>query len=156
MPKQHLYEAPYSDVRLEPVAPRQPYDLCYALLLIPRFSSHYLIGDIAEDLHEWMRRICVSFTWRLEHILVRPEYMQWIIYVPANTPPSRCVRTIRDQTSKLIFEDFPHIREENLSKDFWAPGFLVLLGPTPHPPDMIDEFIRLTRQQQGMQPRFGR
>ena len=41
-------------------------------LLIPRFSAHYLIGDIAEDLHEWMRQICVSFEWRLESILIRP------------------------------------------------------------------------------------
>lgn len=153
-PEQGFYESTYSDVVLEPVS-RQPYDLSYAFLLIPRFSAHYLIGDIAEDLHDWMRRICVSFEWRLDNILIRPEYMQWVVYVPANTPPSRCLRTIREQTSRLIFDDFPHIRQENLSKDFWAPGYSVLLGPTPHPPDMINEYIRLTRQQQGTQPRLG-
>lgn len=156
IPEQNLHEGPFSDVVLEPVSPRQPYDLSYAFLLIPRFSAHYLIGDIAEDLHEWMRQICVSFDWRLESILVRPEYMQWVIYVPANTPPSRCIRTIREQTSRQIFEDFPHIKQENLSKDFWAPGYSVLLGPTAHPPEMINEYIRLTRQQQGIQPRLGR
>jgi putative transposase len=154
-PEQDLDWANDSGVILEPVS-RQPYDLSYAFLLIPRFSSHYLIGDIAEDLHEWMRQICVSFDWRLDSILVRPEYMQWVIYVPAATPPSRCLHTIREQTSKLIFEDFPHIKRENMSNDFWAPGFLVLVGPTPHPPDMISEFIRLTRQHQGIQPRLGR
>lgn len=153
-PEQSRYESPASEVVLEPVS-RQPYDLSYSFLLIPRFNAHYLIGDIAEDLHEWMRRICISFEWRLESILIRPEYMQWVIYVPANTPPSRCIRTIREQTSRLIFDDFPHIRRENLSKDFWAPGYSVSLGPTPHPPDMINQYIRLTRQQQGIQPRLG-
>lgn len=141
-------------VVLEPVASRKPYDLSYACLLIPRFSSHYLIGDIAESLRGWMQQICISFAWRLEDISVRPEYMQWVLYVPAATPPSRCIRTIRDQTTRQIFEDFPHIRRENLSKDFWAPGYLVLVGPTPHPPEMINEYIRLTRQQQGIQPRL--
>ncbi len=140
-----------SGVVLEPVS-RKPYDLSYSCLLIPRFSAHYLIGDIAESLREWMHRICISFAWRLEDISVRPEYMQWVLYVPAATPPSRCIRTVRDQTSQLIFEDFPHIRRENMSKDFWAPGYLVLVGPTLHPPEMIAEFIRLTRQQQGIQP----
>jgi putative transposase len=154
-PEQDQDWANPSGVVFEPVS-RPPYDLSYACLLIPRFSSHYLIGDIAEDLHEWMRQICVSFDWRLESILVRPEYMQWVIYVPAATPPSRCIRTVREQTSKLILEDFPHIKRENLSKDFWAPGYGVLLGPTPYPPDMINEFIRLTRQQQGIQPHLGR
>jgi REP element-mobilizing transposase RayT len=141
-----------SGVVLEPVA-RKPYDLSYSCLLIPRFSAHYLIGDIAESLREWMQRICISFAWRLEDISIRPEYLQWVLFVPAATPPSRCIRAVREQTSRLIFEDFPHIREENMSKDFWAPGYLVLVGPTPHPPEMIAEFIRLTRQQQGIQPR---
>ncbi len=152
-PEQDLDWASPSGVILEPVS-RQPYDLSYACLLIPRFSSHFLIGDIAEDLHEWMRQICISFDWRLDSILVRPEYMQWVIYVPPTTPPSRCIRTVREQTSKFIFEDFPHIRRENISHDFWAPGYLVTVGPTLLPSEKINEFISLTRQQQGIQPRF--
>lgn len=143
-----------SGVILEPVSVRKPYDLSYACLLIPRFSAHQLIGDIAEDLHEWMRRICISFEWRLDNLLVRPEYMQWVLYVPAATPPSRCIRTIRDETSRLIFDDFPQIKRENMSHDFWAPGYLVLVGPALHPQEMIEEYIRLTRQQQGIQPRL--
>lgn len=148
-----IHRTPPSGVVLEPVA-RKPYDLSYACLLIPRFSAHYMIGDIAESLREWMHQICISFAWRLEDLRIRPEYMQWVLYVPAATMPSRCIRTIREQTSKQIFEDFPHIRRENLSKDFWAPGYLVIVGPMPHPPEMINEFIRLTRQQQGIQPRL--
>lgn len=147
------YGVASSGVVFEQVS-RKPYDLSYACLLIPRFSSHYLIGDIAEALREWMQRVCISFAWRLEDITIRPEYMQWVIYVPAATPPSRCIRTVREHTSRQIFEDFPHIKRENLSNDFWAPGYLVLVGPTPHPTDMINEYIRLTRQQQGIQPRL--
>ncbi len=152
--RQKIYHDPASAVVLEQVD-RHPYDLSYACLLIPRFSSHFLIGDIAESLRGWMRTICVSFAWRLEDISVRPEYMQWVLYVPAATPPSRCIRTVREHTSRQIFEDFPQIRQQNLSKDFWAPGYLVLVGPTPHPPEMINQYIRLTRQQQGIQPRLG-
>ena len=144
-----------SAVVLEPVS-RKPYDLSYACLLIPRFSAHYLIGDIAESLREWMHQLCISYAWRLEEISIRPEYMQWVLYVPAATPPSRCIRNLREQTSRLIFEDFPHIRRENVSKDFWAPGYLVIMGPTPHPPEMIKEYIRLTRQQQGIQPHLSK
>jgi REP element-mobilizing transposase RayT len=130
-----------------------PYDLSYACLLIPRFSSHYLIGDVAESLHHWMQQICVSFAWRLDNLSIRPDYMQWILSVPPATPPSRCIRTVRDHTSKQIFDDFPQFKAENLSKDFWAPGYFVLLGNQPHPQEMINEYILLTRQQQGIQPR---
>jgi putative transposase len=143
-----------SSVVLEPVVARKPYDLSYACLLIPRFSAHYLIGDIAESLREWMRQICISFAWRLDDLRIRPEYMQWVLYVPPATPPSRCIHTVRSQTSRFIFEDFPHIRRENVSNDFWAPGYLVLVGPMLHTSEMINQFISLTRQEQGIQPRF--
>lgn len=151
--EQSVVHAPPSGVVLEPVA-RKPYDLSYACLLIPRLSAHYLIGDIAESLREWMHQICISFAWRLEDLRIRPEYMQWVLFVPAATPPSRCIRTIREHTSRQVFEDFPHIRRENLSNDYWAPPYLVTVGPAPHSTEMINQFIQLTRQQQGIQPRL--
>ena len=138
-------------VQLEYVIPH-PYDLSYACLMIPRFSSHYLIGDIAECLREWMRQICISFTWRLEYLTVHPDFIQWIVNVPPATPPSVCIRTIREHTSNKIFDDFPHFKQENFSKDFWAPGYFVLGGNRPHPREMINDYILLTRQQQGIQP----
>src|SRR5512141_278834 len=60
--RQRIYHDPASAVVLEQVD-RHPYDLSYACLLIPRFSSHFLIGDIAESLRGWMRTICLSFAW---------------------------------------------------------------------------------------------
>ena len=141
-----------AEIVLEPVSPR-PYDLSYACLLIPRFNSHYLIGDLVDYLYKWMEQISVSFGWRLDFIAVRPDYLQWILRVSATTPPSQFMRAIRQQTSRYIFESFPRIKRENLSKDFWAPGYLVIVGTRPHPPEMVREYIRLTRQQQGIPPR---
>ena len=139
-------------VHLEPV-PTHPYDLSYACLIIPRFSSHLLMGDITESLRLWMQQICVSFAWRLDNINIRPDYMQWFLSVPPATPPSRCIRTVQEQTSKKILEDFPQFKRENLSNEFWASRYMILLGNLPHPQDMINEFITVTRQQQGIQPR---
>ncbi|HEX2696818.1 MAG TPA: transposase [Anaerolineales bacterium] len=142
-----------SDARvvLERVAPH-PYDLTYACLMIPRFASHRLVGDVADNLYQWMQQICISFGWKLEFITVREDYLQWIMSVPAATPPSSFMKIIRQHSSQQIFDGFPRIKRENLGKDFWAPGYLVLVGSLPHPPEMINEFIRLTRQQQGLLP----
>lgn len=136
-------------VVFEPLSP-DPYNLTYACLLIPRFNTHQLRGDLADSLYDQMRRICVSYGWRLELIGVQPAYLQWVMTVPAATSPSTFMRTIRLLTSQQIFDDFPRIKRENLAKDFWAPGYLVLVSTQPHSPEMIAEFIRLTRQQQGL------
>jgi REP element-mobilizing transposase RayT len=136
-------------VLLEPLN-RRDYDLSYACLLIPRADSHLLTGKVTEFLHTTIRQICGLFGWRLDFIQIRPEYLQWVVSAPAATPPSRCIRMIREQTSKGILDRFHEFRDKSPHQDFWAPGYLVLVGPAPHPAEVISEFILLTRQQQAL------
>ena len=135
----------------EPVQ-QNPYDLSYTCVLIPRFSSHYLLGDISLAFQTVLRQICISFGWRLEYVGVNPEYLQWTIRVQPATSTAYFMKVIRQHTSAYVFENFPRFKKENLSDDFWAPGYLIALGSHPHPTDMIREFIRQTRQQQGILP----
>jgi len=126
------------------------YHLTYACLLVPRFSSHYLTGDLSDQLGEWLPNICIAFGWRLEFLAVRPEYLQWVVNVQPNTSPGHLMRIMRQQTSEKIFTDFPRHRKENPSGDFWAPGYLIMGGSQPHPPQLVRDYIRQTRQRQGM------
>lgn len=137
------------DVVLEPVSPN-PYDLAYACLLIPRFPTHRLKGDLVGRLPGWLQQICVSHSWRLEHVRVRAEYLQWILRVPPSIPPAFIIRAVRRHTSARIFEDFPRFKRENLSNDFWALNYLVTSGTSPHPLELIEKFIEMTRRAQGL------
>jgi REP element-mobilizing transposase RayT len=124
------------------------YNLSYACLLIPRFHSHFLAGDLVEYLYVWMQEICVSYGWKLDSLDVQTEYLQWLVDVSVSESPAKIVQTVRQQTSKNIFEDFPRFRKQNSGKDFWAPGHLVIVANQLHSPQMIQEFINITRQQQ--------
>lgn len=137
------------NVLLEPVSP-ESYDLSYTCLIIPRFPSHILRGDLALRLPEWLGQICVSYGWKLGFTNVQPEYLQWSIRVSPSVPPGYIMHVTRNETSKFTFEHFPRFKRENLSGDFWAPGYLVILGMRPHPAQMVEQFIRLTRRQQGL------
>jgi REP element-mobilizing transposase RayT len=126
------------------------YHLTYACLLVPRFSSHYLTGDLSDHLSEWLPNICIAFGWRLEFLAVRPEYLQWVVNVQPNTSPGHLMRIMRQQTSEKIFAEFPRMKKENPSGDFWAPGYLIMGGSQPHPPQLVRDYIRQTRQRQGL------
>jgi REP element-mobilizing transposase RayT len=136
-------------VLVEPSS-RGMYDLTYACLLLPRFGTHHLAGDLAERLSSWMPNISIAFGWRLEYISVRPDYLQWVINVPPTTSPGYLMRIIRKQTSSKIFEDFPRLKDENPSGDFWAPGYLIMGGSQPHPSKLVKDYIKRTRERQGM------
>jgi REP element-mobilizing transposase RayT len=140
-------------VMLEPITPGL-YNLTYACLLVPRFTSHYLTGDLADRLSEWIPQICVAFGWRLEYLAVRPEYVQWVVNVPPSASPGYLMRIMRQQTSEKIFAEFPRLKKENPSGDFWAPGYLIMGGTQPHPPQLVKDYIKQTRVRQGLeQPR---
>ncbi|MCX6079194.1 MAG: transposase [Chloroflexi bacterium] len=125
-------------------------NLNYACLLIPRIESHYLVGDAAARLNEWVSHLCVAFGWRLEYISVRPDYLQWIARVPLNTAPGYVISTIRKHTSERFFTEFPRFLSDNPSKEFWANGFVVQGGSQPHPQKLIRDFIKQTRMRQGL------
>jgi REP element-mobilizing transposase RayT/DNA-binding NarL/FixJ family response regulator len=136
-------------IALEPISAGL-YHLTYACLLVPRFSAHYLTGDLAERLSEWLPTICVAFGWRLEFLAVRPEYLQWVVNVQPNTSPGSLMRIMREQTSDKIFNDIPRLKKENPSGDFWAPGYLIMGGSQPHPPQLVRDYIKQARERQGV------
>ncbi len=130
--------------------PPNPSELSYSCVLIPRFSDHYLTGDIVNDLGIWMKDICIAFGWRLEALVIRPGYIHWTMTVPLTASPARFIKTICQQTSQKIFEYYPRFKRINPSLDFWAPGFSVASGMSPQSVDDINAFILQTRRQQGI------
>ena len=136
-------------ITLEPISAGL-YHLTYACLLVPRFAAHYLTGDLADRLAEWLPTICVAFGWRLEYLAVRPEYLQWVVNVQPNTSPGTLMRVVRQQTSEKIFSEIPRFSQENPSGDFWAPGYLIMGGTQPHPPQLVRDYIKQARERQGI------
>jgi REP element-mobilizing transposase RayT len=126
------------------------YSLTYGILLIPRLPDHHLLGDLAERLPGWVSQLCVAFAWQLEHLSVRPDYLQWNASAAPEVPPAQLVRNIRKHTSQRIFNEFPVLSRENPSGDFWAAGFLLVTGSQPLPGELVRDFIRQTRQEQGI------
>ena len=123
--------------------------LTYAFTLIPRLPQHQMAGDLARQLHEWMPQLFLAFGWQLLHFGIHAEYLQVIARIGPNTSPGSLVRTIRQQTSRLIFSTFPHLALDNPSGDYWAAGYLILSSAQPPPNPIIQHFIDQTRQQQG-------
>jgi REP element-mobilizing transposase RayT len=140
-----------NDQALQAVSiPQISYELSYSCLLIPRFSDHYLTGDIVEDLSLWVKQVCVSYGWRLMDVMIRPGYLQWIMTVPLTANPAQFIRIARRQTSQKIMENYPRYKRQNLSDDFWAPGFFVAPGAQFQSIEIVNGFILQTRRNQGI------
>lgn len=125
--------------------------LNYTCVLVPRFPRHFLVGDVAKRISEWLPQLCISFGWRLERLSVRPQYLQWTIIVDPTLAPSKLIKLIRKETSRRLFKLWPDYELENPSRDFWAPGYLILSGYFPPSREALTDFVQQTRIRQGIE-----
>jgi len=128
---------------------QNPYEMSYTCLLLSRLDSNSLIAEVAVGLQACLKEICTSFGWNLEFLSIEPTYLHWTVRVPPATSTAQIMKVVREQTSTKLFTDFPQLKGENQSDDFWATGYLIFWGSQPHPIEIIQRFIRQTRQQQG-------
>jgi putative transposase len=126
------------------------YNLSYSCLLIPRFASPSPSGDREEMIEGYMKNIHVSYGWRLEQLEVQPDYLRWISSFPPNITPSKHIERIRKETSRLLFEDFPTLKRENLNNDYWAPGYLIVGGKNSISNQLVMAFLRRNRMKHGI------
>jgi REP element-mobilizing transposase RayT len=143
--------APKTQPRFEPPTPAL-ISIQYACALAPRLPQHHLVGELAAWLPGQLHQICLAFGWRLEHIAVRPDYLQWNVSAPPSDSPSVLMYEIRTRTSRALFEQFPAYARENPSGDFWAPGYFMLSSHQPPPAEFVKDYIAGTRRSQGINP----
>jgi REP element-mobilizing transposase RayT len=148
--EERIASAPGEAQEVEASVQQYPAEVSYSCLLIPRFHDHHLAGDITEDLAVWVKEICISYGWRLNVIVVRPGYVQWVLTVPLTENPARVMRLVRQHTSVKIFDDYPRFKRQNMSGDFWAPGYYIAPGDQMLSLETISSFTLATRKQQGI------
>jgi len=125
------------------------HELYFTCVLAPRMPGHQLNGEMAANLSDWMRALALAFDWRLEHLLIRPNYLHWVAKVTPQISAKSLIRLVRRHTNQQIFKRFPQLARENPSEDFWAPGYLVMTGSNVLPSRTIAEFIAHVRRYQG-------
>ncbi len=116
---------------------------------MPRFPEHQLDGPLAEQLSDWIKRICLAWDWRAEEIDLQPDYLGVTLSVLPDVAPAQAVRKLRENLSTRILETFPELSGDLPSGRFWARSYLLTAGA---PPDTsrIQAFILDTRRAQGL------
>jgi REP element-mobilizing transposase RayT len=147
-------EPPVRASHRAPVQVEEPgaYDLfsiSYSCLLTPRFETHPMRGGLAEALHRKMEQICTSYGWELRFVEVQADCLHWVVMVPPTETVADHIQRVRQMTSVCVFEEYPEYARENLSQDFWAPGYSLLTGSLWHTPAQIQAYARNRRERYG-------
>jgi len=122
--------------------------LSYTFFLIPEVPSFELTGELAELLPDWLKEICVSNGWKLDFVTVDPKYLQWALSVPTVVATLQVIKQVRSKLTEHILDTVNEAIELKDPTDLWAHGYLLLHGLHPHSNEVIEQYVRLIREQQ--------
>ena len=115
-------------------------DLKGHLVWIPKYRKRVLTGEVAVRVRDLIRQIA------LEHELVvlsgkvaRDHVHVFVSYRP-NQDISTIVQWLKGISSRVLLQEFPHLRKAFWGKHFWARGYLAVSSGT-LTDEMIQEYI---------------
>ncbi len=143
---------PEKVTELEPInlAQQEPmYYLPFTAILLPRFPTHRLTGSLANQLENWLDDLCVAWSWRVDHIDLRPEFLRFTISLSPDVAPAQAVQHLANNLSSRILNAFPRLKSELPSGQFWTKSYLLTAGSDVGK-DRLASFIETTRKEQGL------
>lgn len=129
--------------------PEAEYYLPMTVILVPRFPEHQLSGYLAENLRDWVARLCLAWDWRADAIEIQEDYMSLTISLSPEVAPSSAVAQLRADLSQRVLKAYPEFTRDLPSNRFWARSFLLFTGGPPQP-ERVRAFVENTRRSQGL------
>lgn len=99
------------------------YDIQYHFVWVTKYRYHVLTGEVAVRTRELIRQTCMS---RNIHILkghVSKDHIHILVSCPPTLSPSKVMQYIKGRSSKMIQDEFPHLKKRYWGKHLWARGY---------------------------------
>jgi REP-associated tyrosine transposase len=114
---------------------------------LPKYRKPVLTGEVAVRVRDLIRQIAAEH--ELENVsgkVARDHIHVFLSYRP-NQDVSRIMQWLKGISSRVLFQEFPHLRKRLWGRHFWARGYLAVSSGT-----IIDEMIKeYVEEQEGEQ-----
>ena len=122
-------------------------DLKVHVVWLPKYRKPVLTGEVAVRVRDLIRQIAAEH--ELENVsgkVARDHIHVFLSYRP-NQDVSRIMQWLKGISSRVLFQEFPHLRKRLWGRHFWARGYLAVSSGT-ITDEMIKEYIE---EQEGEQ-----
>jgi putative transposase len=101
------------------------YDLKYHFVWIPRYRKTILREDISKRVEEVFREVAKVYEFDIERMAVVEDHVHIFLGAPPKYSPGEIVRVLKSRSAKVVFREFPEVREELWGGEFWSDGYFV-------------------------------
>jgi putative transposase len=124
------------------------YDVKYHIVWVTKYRYPILKGEVALRARELIRQTCMSRNVILLQGSVGKDHIHILVEVPTTLAPAKLVQYVKGKTSRLLQEEFPHLRKRYWGQHLWGRGyFCATVGNITD--DMVKQYIENQMKEEG-------
>ena len=122
-------------------------DLKVHVVWLPKYRKPVLTGEVAVRVWDLIRQIAAEHELEILSGKVARDHIHVFLSYRPNQDVSRIMQWLKGISSRVLFQEFPHLRKRLWGRHFWARGYLAVSSGT-ITDEMIKEYIE---EQEGEQ-----
>lgn len=120
-------------------------DLKVHMVWIPKYRKKFLVGAIAIRVRDIIRRIAMEHDLIIISGKIARDHVHVFLSHRPNHDVSKIAQQLKGISSRVILQEFPHIKKQCWGQHLWARGYLAVSSGT-----ITDEMIReYIKEQEG-------
>jgi putative transposase len=99
------------------------WDIKYHLVWITKYRYKILTGEVGERARVLIRQICEARDATIIRGSISPDHIHMLVSVPPQLAPAKLVQYIKGRSSRLLQQEFSHLRKRYWGQHLWARGY---------------------------------
>ena len=112
-------------------------DLKVHLVWVPKYRKAVLSGEVAIRVRDLLRQIAAEHELEIVSGKVARDHVPLLVSYRPNQPVSQLVQWLKGISSRMLLQEFPHLRKKFWGRHLWGRGYLGVSSGT-----ITDEMIR--------------
>ena len=116
-------------------------DLKVHIVWIPKYRKKFLVGEVAIRVRDILRQIATEHDLVIVSGKIGRDHVHVFLSHRPNHDISKIVQWLKGISSRVILQEFPHIKKQCWGQHLWARGYLAVSSGT-ITDEMIKEYIK--------------
>ena len=134
-------------MKLYRVGAHTKYDLKVHLVWIPKYRKKILIGAVALRVRDVLRQIAMEHEIAIVSGKVSSDHIHLLVSYRPHQDVSTIAQWLKGISSRILLQEFPHLRKMLWGRHVWARGYLAVTTGT-----ITDEMIQKYIAEQEGEP----
>ena len=101
-------------------------DMKVHIVWVPKYRKRVLTGQVAIRTRDILRQIAMEYEIEIISGKIAPDHVHIFVSYRPDMPVSKIVQYFKGISSRVLMQEFAHIRKTFWGKHFWARGYMAV------------------------------